>query len=143
MIKAEKGNTVKVHYVGTLDSGTQFDSSRGNVPLEFKIGEGELLKKFEDAVIGLQPGESVNIKIPAAEGYGERRDDLVITVDKDRLSPELNPEIGMKLQSKTSNGNPVILSVIEIQEKAIVVDANHELAGLDLNFSIELLEILK
>ena len=142
MAQAENGNTVKVHYVGTLDNGTQFDSSKGKDPLEFTIGSGTLLPKFENAVVGLAPGETTNIKIPAAEGYGLRRDDLVIKIEKAKLPPTIKPEIGMKLQMRTAQGEPMILNVVELLEDAIVVDANHELAGMDLNFDIELVEIL-
>lgn len=142
MAQAQNGNTVKVHYVGTLDNGTQFDSSKGKDPLEFTIGSGKLLPKFENAVIGLAPGETANVKIPAAEGYGLRKDELVIKVEKAKLPPTIKPEIGMKLQMRTAQGEPLILNVIEILDDAIVVDANHELAGMDLNFDIELVEIL-
>ena len=142
MAQAQNGNTVKVHYVGTLDNGTQFDSSKGKDPLEFTIGSGTLLPKFENAVVGLAPGETTNVKIPAAEGYGLRRDDLIIKVEKAKLPPTIKPEIGMKLQMRTAQGEPLILNVIEILDDAIVVDANHELAGMDLNFDIELVEIL-
>jgi peptidylprolyl isomerase len=142
MAKAQNGNTVKVHYVGTLDNGTQFDSSIGQDPLEFKIGDGMLLPMFEDAVVGLEPGQSVSVKIPAAEGYGLRRDDLVIKIEKAKLPPTINPEIGMKLQMRTKDGQPLVLNIVEVLDDTIVVDANHELAGLDLNFKIDLVEII-
>ena len=142
MAKAQNGSTVKVHYVGTLDNGTQFDSSIGQDPLEFKIGDGMLLPMFEDAVVGLEPGQSVNVKIPAAEGYGLRRDDLVIKIEKAKLPPTIKAEIGTKLQMRTKDGQPIVLNIVEILDDTIVVDANHELAGLDLNFKIDLVEII-
>jgi len=142
MAKAQNGNTVKVHYTGTLDNGTQFDSSIGTDPLEFEIGEGMLLPMFEEAVIGLAPGENINVKIPAAEGYGLRNEDLVIKIERAKMPKTLIPEIGMKLQMKTKEGEPVVLSIVEIQTDYILVDANHELAGLDLNFKIDLVEII-
>lgn len=142
MALAKKGDTVKVHYTGTLDDGTQFDSSVGRTPLEFKIGEGSLLEKFEQAVIGLEPGQSNKVHISAEDGYGLVRDDLIATVPKSNLPPEIAPEIGMRLKMQTPDGEVMILRVTEILEDAIKVNANHELAGENLNFNIELVEIL-
>ncbi len=142
MAKAQTGNTVKVHYVGTLDNGTQFDSSTGQDPLEFKIGEGMLLPMFENAVAGLEPGETVNVKIPAVEGYGLRNEGLVINIERTKLPPTIIPELGMKLQMQTKEGQPLLLTITDVQNDFIVVDANHELAGKDLNFKIDLVEIL-
>ena len=142
MSKAQSGNTVKVHYTGTLDNGTQFDSSKEGSPLEFKIGDGRLLPKFEEAVIGLEPGQTAEVKIPAAEGYGERREELVVKIEKSKIPETIKPEVGMKLQSKSPKGQPMVLNVVEVHDDSIVVDANHELAGLDLNFAIELVEII-
>lgn len=141
MSKAQNGNKVKVHYTGTLDNGTKFDSSVGREPLEFTIGEGMLLPMFEEIVIGLEPGETAKVKIPAAEGYGLRNEELVIKIEKAKLPPTIVPEIGMKLQMRTQDGQPLVLNIIEINDDNIIVDANHELAGLDLNFTIELVEI--
>lgn len=142
MAIAKNGDTVKVHYTGTLDDGTQFDSSVGGNPLEFKIGEGALLEKFETAVIGLEPGQSNNVHIPAEDGYGLVRDDLIATVPKTNLPPEISPEVGMQLKMQTPDGGAMILRITEVMENAIKVNANHELAGENLNFKIDLLEIL-
>jgi len=142
MPKAQNGNKVKVHYTGTLDNETQFDSSVGREPLEFTIGEGMLLPMFEEIVIGLEPGETAKVKIPAAEGYGLRNEELVIKIEKSKLPPTIIPEIGMKLQMRTQDGQPLVLNITEINDDSILVDANHELAGLDLNFTIELVEII-
>jgi len=142
MAKAQDGNKVKVHYTGTLDNGTQFDSSVGREPLEFTIGEGMLLPMFEEIVIGLEPGETAKVKIPAADGYGLRNEELVIKIEKAKLPPTIVPEIGMKLQMRTPDGQPLVLNITDINDDNIIVDANHELAGLDLNFTIELVEII-
>jgi len=142
MAKAQNGNKVKVHYTGTLDNGTQFDSSVGREPLEFTIGEGMLLPMFENTVVGLEAGETANVKIPAAEGYGLRNEELVIKIEKAKLPPTIIPELGMKLQMRTPEGHPLIIKVTEINDDHIFVDANHELAGQDLNFAIELVEII-
>ncbi|AFN74369.1 peptidylprolyl isomerase FKBP-type [Melioribacter roseus P3M-2] len=138
---AKTGDKVKVHYTGTLNDGTQFDSSHGNEPLEFTIGEGALLGKFENAVVGLEPGQSVDINIPADEAYGQRREDLIIKVNNSNLPPNLNPEVGMKLHMQTADNQVIPLTIVEVLEDGIMVDANHELAGQDLNFHIELVSI--
>ncbi|MGK9476910.1 FKBP-type peptidyl-prolyl cis-trans isomerase [Melioribacter sp. OK-6-Me] len=138
---AKTGDKVKVHYTGTLNDGTQFDSSFGNEPLEFTIGEGALLGKFEEAVVGLEPGQTVDINIPADEAYGQRREDLIIKVNNSNLPPNLNPEVGMKLHMQTDDNQIIPLTIVDVLEDGIVVDANHELAGQDLNFHIELVSI--
>ncbi len=142
MNKANDGNKVKVHYSGTLDDGTIFDSSVDRDPLEFTLGQGQLLKKFEKGVIGLAVGESIKVNIPAAEGYGLHNEKLVAQVPLTHLPADMNPEKGMKLQTQTTDGQPMTVTVVGIDEKNITVDANHELAGKDLNFDIELIEIV-
>jgi len=142
MKKAVNGDKVKVHYTGYLDDGTIFDSSEGKDPLEFTLGEGQLLKGFENAVEGLQEGDKNKVKIPAKEGYGMPQESLIGKVPLEALPNEIKPELGMKLQSETPEGDRLILKVIEISDEDITVDANHELAGQDLNFDIELVEII-
>lgn len=139
---AKVGDKVKVHYTGKLTDGTKFDSSEGRDPLEFTIGQQQVLKKFEDSVDGLGVGESVNIDIPAAEAYGVRQDNLVVKVPKTNLPPELSPEVGMKLQSQTPEGGVMVVKIVEVEEETITIDANHELADKDLNFDIKLVEII-
>jgi peptidylprolyl isomerase len=141
MASLKNGDKVKVHYTGTLKNGEQFDSSIGGEPLEFTIGEGSVLEKFELAVLDLQPGESKNIDIPAAEAYGLKRDDLVIKVPSTNLPPDIKPELGMKLQMQTQQGEIITLTIVEILEDGVMIDANHELAGQDLKFNIQLVEV--
>jgi len=141
MTKAKNGDKVKVHYTGKLDNGEQFDSSVGSEPLEFTIGEGSVLEKFESAVIDLSPGDTIDIHIPAAEAYGLKREDLILKVPNANLPPDIKPELGMKLQMRTEQNQVISLTVVEILEDGIMIDANHELAGKDLNFNIQLLEI--
>jgi len=141
MKKAQDGNKVKVHYTGTLDDGTIFDSSVNRDPLEFTLGKGQLLKKFEEGVVGLAIGDSITIQIPAADGYGLHNEKLVAKVPLSHLPGDVNPEMGMKLQTQTTDGQPMTVTIVEMDEKNITVDANHELAGKDLNFDIELVEI--
>ena len=141
MGKAKQGDKVKVHYTGTLEDGTVFDSSEGREPLEFVIGGGQLLKMFEASVDGLDIGESVNVDIPAKEGYGEHQSNLVGQFPIDQLPAELEPKIGMKLQMQTQEGHAVPVTVTALDAQFITIDANHELAGKDLKFNIRLVEI--
>ncbi len=141
MNQAQAGNTVKVHYTGTLDDGTIFDSSVEREPLEFTIGEGQLIKDFEAAIIGMAVGEKKGIHIDSVNAYGEFHDNLVLTVERSQLPPDMEPELGMQLQTTLQEGQVVILVVKEIQDDTVVLDANHPLAGEDLNFELELIEI--
>ena len=138
---AKVGDKVKVHYTGKLTDGTTFDSSEGRDPLEFTVGQQQVLKKFEESVDGLAIGESVSIDIPAEEAYGVKQDQLIVKVPKNNLPPELSPEIGMKLQSQTPEGGVMVVKIVEVEEETITIDANHELADQDLNFEIKLVEI--
>lgn len=141
MSKVEDGNTVKVHYTGTLKDGSVFDSSAEREPLEFKLGEGQLIPGFEKAVIGLEEGDKTNVDIPVEEAYGEAREELVINVPKDQLPDDVEPEIGMQLQVNQPDGQPVPVRIAEISDDELTLDANHPLAGKDLSFEIELVEI--
>ena len=143
MANAKVGNTVKVHYTGSLENGETFDSSIGRNPLEFTLGEGKLLKKFEEAVDGMAVGDKVKINIPAAEGYGVRQDELIQDISRDQVPPDMEPKVGMQLQMQTEQGYPVVVTVTAVSETTLTLDANHHLAGEDLNFDIELVEIVK
>lgn len=141
MAKAKIGDTVRVHYTGSLKDGTKFDSSINREPLEFIIGEGKLLKDFENAVVGLEPGEKNSVTIEAENAYGPVKDELIVYIPQENIPVDINPEIGMRLQMQTKDQRTLFLRVIDINEDSIKVDANHDLAGEDLNFEIELLEI--
>ena len=143
MANATAGNTVKVHYTGTLTNGETFDSSVGREPLEFTLGEGKLLKKFEAAVDVMAVGDKVNVNIPAAEGYGVRQEELVQDINRSQIPPDLDPKVGMQLQMQTEQGYPVIVTVTAVTDTTLTLDANHRLAGEDLTFDIELVEIVK
>ena len=138
-VVAKTGNTVKVHYTGTLNDGTVFDTSIEREPLQFTIGQGQLIPGFEQAVIGMKVGESTTVNIPAAEAYGLHRDDLVFAMERSQL-PD-NIEVGQQLQMMQTDGSTVVVTVIEISETTAMIDANHPLAGEDLIFEIELVEI--
>lgn len=141
MSNAKNGDKVRVHYTGKLESGEVFDSSEGRDPLEFTLGENQVLKKFEETVEGLKIGDSANIFIPAEEAYGVRHDHLVVKVPKDKLPETIEPEVGMKLQTQTADG-PMVVQITEIGDAEVTIDANHELADKNLNFDIKLVEIL-
>ncbi len=136
---AETGDIVKVHYTGTLNDGTVFDSSIDWDPLEFTIGQGQLITDFEQAVIGMKVGESKTVNIPATEAYGLYRDDLVFTVERSLL-PDII-QVGQQLQMMQADGSILVITIISVSETTATVDANHPLAGEDLIFEIELIEI--
>ena len=138
---ANDGNTVKVHYTGTLEDGTVFDTSVEREPLEFTLGEGTLIPGFEEAVRGMQVGQSKTVTIPAEEAYGQHTDNLVMTIERTQLPEGLDPEVGQQLQMQQPNGRPTVIIITEVSEKTVTVDGNHPLAGEDLTFEIELVEI--
>lgn len=142
MAKAQNGDKVRVHYKGTLDSGEVFDSSYEGEPLEFVLGEGKLIPAFEKAVDGMEVGEKKEIKIPYQEAYGEKRQELMLDVPKTELPEGLDPQIGMQFQLNTPTGQTIVAELVEVKEDSVVLDANHPLAGKDLNFEIELVEIV-
>lgn len=138
---AKKGDTVKVHYTGTLEDGTVFDSSRERDPLEFTIGEGQLIPGFEQTVIGMTVSESRDTKILAADAYGAYREDLVLEVGRDRFPPDMQPEVGLQLEVRRPDGLTQMFIIRETSEASVTLDANHPLAGHDLFFDIELMQI--
>ena len=141
MSKAKSGDTVKIHYTGTLDDGTEFDSSAGREPLEFALGGGQVIPGFDTAVDGMSVGDSKTVTIPPGEAYGERHEQLVQEVPKSALPEDMKPEVGMQLQSQSPDGQIMNLVIAEVAEESITVDGNHPLAGQGLTFAIELVEI--
>lgn len=141
MSKAQKENKVKVHYTGTLENGTVFDSSREREPIEFEVGGGEMIKGFDDAIVGMTVGETKTFTIAAEDAYGPRRDEMVFKVDRNQLPEGMEPEVGQHLQTEAEGGQPVILEIVEVEAENVTLDGNHPLAGKDLNFDIELMEI--
>lgn len=143
MAKAKDTDKVRVHYTGSLDDGTVFDSSREKTPLEFTLGNGEIIPGVENAVRGMNEGEEKQIKIPPEEGYGPRNDEAVMKISKDQLPQDVDPQVGMILQGGTQDGGTVRLRVIDVKEDSLTVDANHPLAGENLNFDLELVEVVE
>ena len=142
MAQAKDSDTVRVHYMGKLDDGSVFDTSRDSDPLEFTIGTGKIITGFEHAVIGMNTGESKTVKITSDEAYGPYQKEMVAVVEREQFPDHLNPEVGQQLQIPQENGRKLIVQVTEVSESSVTLDANHPLAGKDLTFDIELVEIL-
>lgn len=138
---AEVGDTVRVDYTGTLEDGTQFDTSIGREPLEFTIGSGQVITGFDNAVIGMKPGETKTVFIPMDEAYGPYREDLIKEVPLSEL-PDVQHEVGMQFYKITTEGYMVLVTIIGVTEDSVILDENHPLAGRDLTFEIHLIEIL-
>ena len=138
---AVNGNTVKVHYTGTLNDGTEFDSSEGGEPLEFTLGARQMIAGFEDAVYGMRVGESKTVTIPPEEAYGLRNEDMIVEVERSALPAGSDPQVGQSLQLTDSSGRRVTAEIIEVGATTVTVDANHRLAGEDLTFQIRVVEI--
>jgi len=141
MQQAKEGDVVKVHYTGKLTSGELFDSSTDREPLEFTIGAGQMIKGFDAALPGMLVGDKKTINIPAADAYGERSEDAIINFPKENVPPDMKLEPGMTLTLSNQAGQPIPVVVIELTDDAVILDANHFLAGKDLIFDIELMEI--
>jgi len=142
MAQAKNGDTVKVHYSGKLDDGTLFDTSAEREPLEFTIGEGKLIPDFEQAVVGMEPGESKNIQITSDNAYGPHHEEMVMVVDRKDIPEGLDPQVNQKLQVQQQNGQSFVVTVTEVSEANVTLDGNHPLAGKDLSFDIQLMEIV-
>jgi peptidylprolyl isomerase len=142
MAQAKTGDKVKVHYHGKLTSGETFDSSTGREPLEFEVGSGMVIKGFDEGVTGMEEGEKKTINIPVEQAYGPRREDMLLDIPKDKFPQDLDLEIGMPLMMSDGAGHQHQVIVSEIKETSIILDANHPLAGQDLIFDLELVEIV-
>lgn len=142
MAKAAAGDTVRIHYTGTLTDGREFDSSAGRDPLEFTIGERRILQTLEDAVVGMAVGETATVDIPASDAYGLRDPNAVQQVERGMIPDEIDVSVGTQLQATAQNGQTIVLTVIACSDDTVTVDGNHPLAGEDLRFAIELVEIL-
>ena len=142
MIQAKAGDTVRIHYTGTLDDGTEFDSSEGRAPIEFTLGNRTVIAGFENGVMGMQVGEQKKIHIPADEAYGEHNDALVEEVPLQQFPQDLDLQVGMRLTAQSPNGENFNVVVTALSEHSATIDGNHPLAGEALNFELELVEIV-
>jgi peptidylprolyl isomerase len=141
MQQAKSGDTVKVHYSGRLTDGTTFDSSEGRDPLEFKVGNGDVIRGFDEGVTGMSVGEKKTVHIPANEAYGQKDESRVVEFPRENFPPDLQPEIGMQLNMSNGAGQVIPVVIVEVGNESVTLDANHPLAGEDLIFDIELVDI--
>lgn len=140
MQQVKKGDTIKVHYHGKLVDGTTFDSSEGREPLEFEVGSGMVIPGFDDGVTGMAVGDKKTVQIPAEEAYGPKQEDMIMEFPREKFPADMVPEVGMQLNMNNGQQSfPVV--IVEVQETVVILDANHPLAGQDLIFDLELVEI--
>ena len=142
MSKAKHGDTVKVHYSGKLEDGTVFDTTDNQDPLQITLGSGQIIPDLEQAIVEMSPGESKNIEIPAEKGFGPYLKELVFEVDRTQVPPDLKLELGQQLQMNPSEGQPIVVTVVDLTDQKVTLDANHPLAGKNLTFEIKLIEII-
>ena len=142
MQQVKSGDKIKVHYHGRVTNGETFDKSEGREPLEFEVGSGMVIKGFDDGVTGMAVGDKKTINIPADEAYGPKNPDMVIDMPKDRFPQDMEIEVGMPLSMSDGQGQQFQVVVAEVQEEVVILDANHPLAGEDLIFDLELVEII-
>jgi len=143
MATASKGDKVRVHYRGTLDDGTVFDDTHEREPIEFVLGQGKVIPGFEEAVIDMEPGDEKTVDLSTDQAYGERRDELVQDIPDEELADDFDPDVGEHIEIHQEQGPPIPAQVVDSSDEGLTVDANHPLAGKNLTFEIELLDILE
>lgn len=143
MSQAKIGDTVQVHYKGTLDDGTVFDSSEGRQPLQFTLGQSQVIPGFEQGLIGMEPGQSRTIRVASEQGYGPRQDDRVLTVPRDQIPGHIQPQVGQMLEVRQPGGQGIPVRITEVDDARVTLDANHPLAGKTLHFDVQVRTIRK
>jgi len=138
----KEGDTIKIHYTAKLKDGDVFESSKGHVPFQFKVGEGSVIPGLEKAVIGMKVGESKTVEVPPEDGFGPKHEELIFKVDKASIPQDIEPFVGQNLQMQHPDGGVVSLTVTDINEDSVTLDANHPLAGNMIIFDLELVEIV-
>jgi peptidylprolyl isomerase len=142
MQQVQQGDKVRVHYHGKLRSGEIFDSSQGRDPLEFTVGSGQVIKGFDEGVKGMEVGDKRTVEIPVVDAYGEKSEDMIIEFPKSQFPEDMSPQVGQQLMMSNGSGQSFPVTIMEVQEESVLLDANHPLAGQDLIFDIELVEIV-
>ena len=142
MAKAKQGDTVKINFTGRLADGRIFGSASGQEPLTFTIGKQEIMPSIEDAVIDMDPGERKRIQVSPEDGYGIHKAEFVRQVERTRLPPEMNPQVGTRLKGHSPSNQEFFFTVTEVTETTVTLDGNHPLAGKTLTFDIELVELI-
>ncbi len=140
-MQAKQGDKIKLHYTGKLESGDIFASSKNREPIEFTLGQGQVIPGIEEAVEGMQPGESKTVKVPPDKAYGPHRDELTQEIPKKDIPGDISPQAGQRLNVKWSDGKETAVSVTDVSEASVTIDANHPLAGKDIVFELELVGI--
>ena len=141
MTQAKSGDTVRIHYTGTLDDGSIFDSSEGRDPLEFALGSGQVIPGFDTGVTGMAVGDNKTINIPCAEAYGEVIEEAKQVVSREHIPADIPLDLGTQLQMQAPNGQAMTVTVAEVDDESVTLDGNHPLAGKDLTFALELVSI--
>jgi len=141
MAQAKAGDRVKINFIGKLEDGSVFANTADREPLEFKLGEGKIIPGIENAVEGMNVGESKTVKVPPEQAYGQRRDELVEELGRDKFPKNIELQVGQKFEVPQQEGQPMVVRVVDVSEQTVTLDANHPLAGRDLTFELELLEI--
>ncbi|TGQ35836.1 peptidylprolyl isomerase [Mesorhizobium sp. M00.F.Ca.ET.216.01.1.1] len=142
MTQAKNGDTVRINYTGRLTDGTQFDTS-GREPLQFTLGDGQVIPGLETHVEGMEVGAKSTVTVPADAAYGPHRPEAVVTIDRAKVPDNINVDIGTRLQARTRDGRPMPVTVVGVDDASVKLDGNHPLAGKDLVFDVELVEIVQ
>jgi peptidylprolyl isomerase len=142
MPEVKQGDTVQVNYTGKLETGAVFDSSFERGPIQFTIGRGQVITGFEQAILGMNPGETKTVKIPVDLAYGPRREDMVVTMNRSQLPPGMDPQLGQRLEITQTDNKVLLVTVTSMDESTLTIDANHPLAGKELIFDFELVKIV-
>lgn len=143
MTQVQDGDTVKVHYTSRLESGQLFDTTENRKPMEFTVGQGKVIRGVEKAVRGMRPGESKSILIPAEEAFGPRREDLVLVLNRDQMPADADLQAGQQIETRLAGGGASSFRVVRVSERAVLLDANHELAGEDVRVDLNLVDIVQ
>lgn len=141
MAQVQNGDKVKVHYTGKLDDGSVFDTSEGREPLEFTVGEGQVIPGMEQGVVGMEPGDAKTINVPSEEAYGPHHPEGIFEIDRTEIPPSIPLQEGLRLQATQQGGRTVELTVVEFDDSKVKLDSNHPLAGRDLTFDVQLVDI--
>lgn len=136
-MEVKNGTKVKVHYTGTIDDGKVFDSSEGKEPLEFVVGSGQIIKGFEEGIVGMKEGEEKEIKIPSDKAYGQRNEQMIQQVPRDSWNADSEPKEGMQLMLKSPDGKQMLATIAKVEDDTLTIDMNHPLAGKDLTFKVK------
>lgn len=142
MLPAKKGDTVKVHYTGSLEDGTVFDTSRDQAPIEFTLGTGDVISGFDEAVVGMSAGDNKTVVIAPDEAYGPRHEEMVQSIPRDAIPGDIDLAPGLVLHAEAPDGKRLSFTVVKHDDEQVLIDGNHPLAGRDLTFALELVEIV-